>query len=86
MNDGVDEPTGKGTDRVATGFGRLPTSSGIGFAGTPSESGLLKTLLAPTLGVRPTDVPDLGVPVGEVPDLATLLLGPIARGMEVNVR
>jgi phospholipid/cholesterol/gamma-HCH transport system substrate-binding protein len=30
--------------------------------------------------------PVLGVPVGEVPDLATLLLGPIARGMEVNVR
>jgi len=30
--------------------------------------------------------PVLGVPVDEVPDLATLLLGPIARGMEVDVR
>jgi phospholipid/cholesterol/gamma-HCH transport system substrate-binding protein len=30
--------------------------------------------------------PVLGVPIEEVPDLATLLLGPIARGMEVNVR
>jgi phospholipid/cholesterol/gamma-HCH transport system substrate-binding protein len=28
----------------------------------------------------------LGVPVDEVPDLATLLLGPMARGMEVDVR
>lgn len=76
MDDGVDEPTGKGTDRVATGFGRIDTGSGIGFAGTPSESGLLKTLLAPTLGVSPTDVPDLGV----------LLIGPMARGAEVTYR
>ena len=30
--------------------------------------------------------PVLGVPVEDVPDVATLLLGPVARGMEVDVR
>jgi phospholipid/cholesterol/gamma-HCH transport system substrate-binding protein len=30
--------------------------------------------------------PVLKVPAGEVPDVTTLLLGPIARGTEVNVR
>ncbi|WP_300641365.1 MCE family protein [Nocardioides sp.] len=73
FDDGVDEPTGKGTSRVAPGpwF-----RSSEGYAGTPGESALLKSLLAPGLGVGTDEVPDLG----------PLLLGPLARGAEVSMR
>jgi phospholipid/cholesterol/gamma-HCH transport system substrate-binding protein len=72
MNDGVDEPTGKGTSRAATDYDR----SGAALPGSPEESALLKSLLGPTLGVTSADVPDLGV----------LLVGPMARGAEVSLR
>lgn len=64
FDDGVDEPTGKGTMRVAP------------MAGTADESAMLKSLLAPGMGVSPEQVPDLGV----------LLVGPMARGAEVSLR
>lgn len=70
--DGVDEPTGKGTSRVAPGW----SGTAAGFAGGREESALLKALLAPGLGVSGDDVPDLGV----------LLVGPMARGAEVSLR
>ncbi|PVG81246.1 virulence factor Mce [Nocardioides gansuensis] len=69
--DGVDEPTGKGTSRVATGWG-----TGAGWAGSPDETALLKGLLGPTLGTAAEDVEDLG----------PLLIGPMARGAEVSYR
>ena len=72
MNDGVDEPTGKGTSRVAPNYYR----SGAGLVGSSQESELLKSLLGPALGLATDDVPDLGV----------LLVGPMARGAEVSVR
>ena len=72
FNDGVDEPTGKGTSRVATNYYR----NGTGLAGSPQESDLLKSLLGPALGLTADQVPDLGV----------LLLGPMARGAEVSLR
>jgi phospholipid/cholesterol/gamma-HCH transport system substrate-binding protein len=75
FRDGVDSPTGKGTDRVAPTYGRSFTR-GTGYAGGPAEAGLLKSLLAPSLGVTPDDVPDLGL----------LLVGPMARGAEVSLR
>jgi phospholipid/cholesterol/gamma-HCH transport system substrate-binding protein len=50
--DGVDRPTGKGIDRVATGFG---------YAGTRDESAVLKSLLGPGLGMTAEEVPDVGV-------------------------
>jgi phospholipid/cholesterol/gamma-HCH transport system substrate-binding protein len=68
FNDGVDSPTGKGTSRVAPAWGQ--------YAGTSEESGLLKSLLGPGLGLRTDDVPDLGV----------LLVAPMARGAEVTLR
>jgi len=73
MDDGVDEPTGKGTSRVAPGpwF-----RSSEGWTGTATESSFLKELLAPGLGVGAEDVSDLG----------PLLLGPMARGAEVSMR
>jgi len=73
LDDGVDEPTGKGTSRVAPGpwF-----RSSEGHAGTAAESDLLKSLLAPGMGVSSAEVPDLG----------PLLLGPLARGAEVSMR
>jgi len=70
--DGVDEPTGKGTSRVGPGW----SGDAAGFAGGREETALLKSLLAPGLGVSADDVPDLGV----------LLVGPLARGAEVSLR
>ena len=72
MNDGVDEPTGKGTSRVAPNY----YSNAAGMVGSLEESALLKSLLGPILGMASADVPDLGV----------LLLGPMARGAEVSLR
>jgi phospholipid/cholesterol/gamma-HCH transport system substrate-binding protein len=76
--DGVDTPTGKGTDRVAPSYAarQRASASGTGYAGSPAESRVLKTLLGPSLGETPHDVPDLGV----------LLVGPMARGAKVSLR
>jgi phospholipid/cholesterol/gamma-HCH transport system substrate-binding protein len=71
MDDGVDEPTGKGTSRIAPGYGLRDT-----YAGTSAEADLLRSLLARGTG-RET---------GEVGDLGVLLLGPMARGAEVSLR
>ncbi|KQW47150.1 virulence factor Mce [Nocardioides sp. Root1257] len=71
FDDGVDEPTGKGTSRVAPNA-NFRTS----VPGSPEETALLRSLLAPALGVTSADVPDLGV----------LLVGPMARGAEVSLR
>lgn len=72
FDDGVDQPTGKGTSRVVPNrfFERT------GPAGTPREDDLLRSLLGPALGVSAADVPDLGL----------LLVGPMARGAEVSLR
>jgi len=47
-----------------------------GFAGTAAERRVVDALAAPVMGV----------PADEVPDVAALLLGPLARGAEVNLR
>lgn len=70
FNDGVDEPTGKGTDRV------VPNQYYRSRPGSREETALLRSLLGPVLGVSPADVPDLGL----------LLVGPMARGAEVSLR
>ena len=70
FDDGVDEPTGKGTDRVA------PRQFLRTNVGTPAEGAVLRSLLGPALGVSPDRVPDLGL----------LLVGPMARGAEVSLR
>jgi phospholipid/cholesterol/gamma-HCH transport system substrate-binding protein len=74
FNDGVDEPTGKGTDRVAPGYFRRSYSADL--AGSRQETDLLNSLLGPALGRTAADVPDLGA----------LLVGPMARGAEVSLR
>jgi phospholipid/cholesterol/gamma-HCH transport system substrate-binding protein len=56
------------------GPGRAPVGDAV--AATQAEQTVIDVAAAPVLGV----------PVEEVPDLATLLLGPVARGMEVDVR
>jgi phospholipid/cholesterol/gamma-HCH transport system substrate-binding protein len=71
FNDGVDEPTGKGTSRVAPN-----RYYGSSMVSSPEESDLLRSLLGPALGVSDEDVPDLGL----------LLVGPMARGAEVSLR
>lgn len=71
LNDGVDEPTGKGTDRAP--FTAVSPNS---YAGSPAETKVLDTLLAPVLGTTP----------GHVPDLGALLVGPMARGATVGLQ
>jgi len=73
--DGINSPTGKGTDRVAPPYARTYTR-GTGYAGSAAEAGILKSLLGPVLGETSHEVPDLGV----------LLVGPMARGAEVSLR
>lgn len=73
FNDGVDTPTGKGTDRVATGYALRDGSS---YVGSAAESQLYREMLAPGMGVSPDEVSDLGA----------LLMGPMARGAEVSLR
>lgn len=70
FNDGIDEPTGKGTSRAPLSW----SGTGAGYPGSPQETALLSSLLAPGLGTTPEDVPDLGA----------LLLGPMARGAKVS--
>ena len=72
MDDGVDEPTGKGTSRVAPDY----FAKGVGLPGSNKEAALLRSVLGPVMGTSPEDVPYLGV----------LLLGPMARGAEVSLR
>ncbi|WP_183095901.1 MCE family protein [Nocardioides stalactiti] len=45
FNDGVDEPTGKGTIRVPTGY-----DNELGYRGTPDDVALLRSMLAATYG------------------------------------
>ncbi|MCD4524006.1 MCE family protein [Nocardioides sp. cx-173] len=72
LDDGVDEPTGKGTSRVSPGY----FFDGAGEPGSVEESDLLKELIGP----------GFGVPASEVSDLSVLLVAPMARGAEVSLR
>ncbi|WP_309649499.1 MCE family protein [Nocardioides sp.] len=73
FDDGVDEPTGKGTSRVSPGYYYF---DGAGEPGSSEESALLKELMGP----------GFGLPAAEVSDLSVLLVGPLARGAEVSLR
>lgn len=53
-----------------------PQSAGLGMVNSPAERDLVSTLLAPSYGVAPADVPQWG----------TLLVGPLLRGGEVSYR
>ena len=76
FDDGVDEPLGKGTKRAATSYDATTQLGGFGgYAGSPEESDLLATLLAPGLGTTAAEVPDLG----------GLLVGPMVRGATVSL-
>jgi phospholipid/cholesterol/gamma-HCH transport system substrate-binding protein len=84
LDDGVEQPTGKGgnnrpaplapTSRVSTSRVSAPLVSGT--AGTAAERRVVNLVAAPVLGV----------PSDRVPDVASLLLGPLARGAEVSLR
>lgn len=76
LSDGVNTPTGKGTDRSALGFDSATSGSALGYAGTPAETQVLDSLIAPALGTSASDVPDLGA----------LLVGPMARGAKVSLQ
>jgi hypothetical protein len=79
VDDGVSGGHGKFRPRSAPGFDSA-VDSGFdmtsGYAGTASERTLVNAFAAPAMGVAQDDVPDL----------ASLLLGPLARGAEVSVR
>ena len=75
VDDGVSGGHGKFRPRSAPAFdGGFDMTSG--YAGTASERTLVNAFAAPAMGVDQDDVPDL----------ASLLLGPLARGAEVSMR
>ncbi len=83
FDDGVDEPTGKGTSRATLPWAQVsaqasgqPWQLGQGYAGSTLERALLDALLGQALGTPAADVDDLG----------SLLVGPMARGAEVSLR
>jgi len=73
FNDGVDEPTGKGTSRTTLGYW---SGTGAGYNGSVGETQLLKNLLAPAYGTS----------AGQVPDIGVLLVSPMVRGAKVGYR
>ena len=70
-NDGVDQPTGKGTNR--TGLGWAETSA---YAGSAAEADFVRSMLAASLGRDSSEVSDLSV----------MLFAPLVRGTEVTLR
>ena len=73
--DGVDSPLGKGTQRAAAQYAAgEPVDVLRSYPGSPAETQLIASLLAPGLGQEPADVSDLG----------GLLLGPMVRGATVS--
>ena len=70
-DDGVDEPTGKGTNRAG-----LPWAESSAYAGSTEEAEFLRSVLAASLGRDSSEVSDLSV----------LLFGPVARGTEMSLR
>ena len=75
FNDGIDSPTGKGTDRVAPPYGG-PSPAAPGTPAARPRRACSRACWAPRWAVPPQDVPDLGV----------LLVGPMARGAKVSLR
>ncbi|HEX5407405.1 MAG TPA: MCE family protein [Pseudonocardiaceae bacterium] len=51
------------------------TTGGLGLPNSPAEQGFLAELVSPSLGIRPQDFPGWG----------SELIGPLFRGMEVNI-
>ena len=81
FDDGVDTPTGKGTDRVGTSYGAPPE--------VPAPARRLRRLRRLAGGVRPArprcSPRPSAPPPTEVPDLGDLLLGPMVRGATVSI-
>ncbi|MDN5894533.1 MAG: MCE family protein [Nocardioides sp.] len=71
FDDGIDEPTGKGTMRTAPSYAEVSAA-----AGSPAESEMVRGVLAA----------QQGVPADEVSDLSVMLLAPMMRGTEVSLR
>jgi phospholipid/cholesterol/gamma-HCH transport system substrate-binding protein len=70
-DDGVDEPTGKGTNRAG-----LPWAESSAAAGSAQEADFLRSVLAASLGRDSSEVSDLSV----------MLFAPVVRGTEVSLR
>ncbi|MDP3967106.1 MAG: MCE family protein [Nocardioides sp.] len=77
INDGVDEPTGKGRSPNRPAPAAAPSvDMSSGYAGTRAEQEVVGSIVGPVLG-RSFD---------DVPAIATLLFAPLARGTEVSLR
>ena len=74
---GGQPPGAAGAQNPAGGPGiTTPQSASTGYAGSAEEQQLVNALWGPILGIPPDGVPDI----------VTLLWGPMARGMAVNVQ
>lgn len=58
-------------NRAMPGF-----ASDTGGAGTPAEQKVIDAVAGPAMGI----------PASEVPDLTTLMIGPLMRGGQVNLK
>ncbi|MDQ3787971.1 MAG: ABC transporter substrate-binding protein, partial [Actinomycetota bacterium] len=77
LDDGSSKPPPPKSDRPEDFPNTLPQSATEPqVANTPPEQELIAALVAPGLGVAPSDVPEW----------SSLLLGPLFRGAEVTVR
>jgi phospholipid/cholesterol/gamma-HCH transport system substrate-binding protein len=79
-NPGPQPPPGEVKDGVDSTHGKYRPAPGYdltsGYAGTAAEQQVVDAVAGPVLKTQPD----------QVPDIATLLLGPIARGTEVSLR
>jgi phospholipid/cholesterol/gamma-HCH transport system substrate-binding protein len=64
------------TSSATTSSTTVAATGGIGTANSPQENELIAELIAPTVGVAPSQFPDWG----------SLLLGPLLRGTQVTVQ
>ncbi len=79
-NPGPQPPESAVDDGVDESYGKRRAAPTFdltsGFTGTAAERSVVNALAGPVMGV----------PSDEVPDVATLLIGPLARGSEVSLR
>lgn len=77
INDGVDEPTGKGRSPNRPAPAAAPSvDMTSGYAGSRAEQEVVGSIIGPVMG-RSFD---------DVPAIASLLFAPLARGAEVSLR
>lgn len=74
QKDATDSKSKAPTDPSGSASTSSQSSSGLGVVNSPAERDFVSGLLAPTMGMSPTDVPQW----------SSLLVGPVLRGTQVS--